>query len=511
METPLGGDAGGALLSSQTVRAAIDRRWGADAGGAHRCERRSDPRPPREGTDVDRREARSLSYEEFWRDFMERNEPVVISGITDGWKAASEWVEVPRSDGNASARTALQKSPALAALEASFGDEKVCVAFCGEKHFSDQRREEVRLAEFIQEWRSIIHDRRTHSACPEEAPGDASEGAPSTSDRPSGADKSTSDRGGDGWQDRVRKILAKELRGLRGAERRGEAWEGFVEERLGRLPYCKDWHFARQFKGCGAYSLPVYFSEDWLNRYYDENPALGDDYRFCYMGPAGTWTPLHRDVMRSFSWSANIAGRKLWILFPEEHDALLRDARGDLTWDATSSSAAPPQFPEIAKAEPLVVIQHPGEAIFVPSKWCHQVVNLDDCVSINHNWINSCNLHHAVDQLLADHFEVQESISNLADTEDFPQTCEGLLGAHAGITLASFLAFLTSNLASETHRLDGEASRFRLLELADAIRRVEQLPHALLLSTAGVLPPSSLPEAEAALARLDDDLSRLTT
>ncbi|KAJ1489804.1 hypothetical protein T484DRAFT_1885275, partial [Baffinella frigidus] len=55
------------------------------------------------GTDVDRREARSLSYEEFWRDFMERNEPVVISGITDGWKAASEWVEVPRSDGNASA------------------------------------------------------------------------------------------------------------------------------------------------------------------------------------------------------------------------------------------------------------------------------------------------------------------------------------------------------------------------------------------------------------------------
>ena len=27
-----------------------------------------------------------------------------------------------------------------------------------------------------------------------------------------------------------------------------------------------------------------------------------------------------------------------------------------------------------------------------------QVVNLDDCLSVNHNWVNSCNLRCAVDQ-----------------------------------------------------------------------------------------------------------------
>lgn len=35
------------------------------------------------------------------------------------------------------------------------------------------------------------------------------------------------------------------------------------------------------------------------------------DYRFVYLGPAGSWTPLHADVLRSYSWSANVAGRKL--------------------------------------------------------------------------------------------------------------------------------------------------------------------------------------------------------
>lgn len=38
-----------------------------------------------------------------------------------------------------------------------------------------------------------------------------------------------------------------------------------------------------------------------------------------YIGPAGSWTPLHHDVFRSYSWSVNITGRKQWIFFhPDE-------------------------------------------------------------------------------------------------------------------------------------------------------------------------------------------------
>ena len=40
----------------------------------------------------------------------------------------------------------------------------------------------------------------------------------------------------------------------------------------------------------------------------------GGTHRFVYAGVAGTWTPLHADILRSFSWSANVAGRKKWFL-----------------------------------------------------------------------------------------------------------------------------------------------------------------------------------------------------
>lgn len=43
-----------------------------------------------------------------------------------------------------------------------------------------------------------------------------------------------------------------------------------------------------------------------------------NDYRFTYIGPAGTFTPLHRDVYGSYSWSCNIFGRKRWWLIPPE-------------------------------------------------------------------------------------------------------------------------------------------------------------------------------------------------
>jgi hypothetical protein len=81
--------------------------------------------------------------------------------------------------------------------------------------------------------------------------------------------------------------------------------------------FIKDWHLAKEYKGrYVAYDTPEIFCEDWINEYWDEANGR-DDYRFVYMGPKGkeaavahndwkgTWTPLHADVFRSYSWSAN--------------------------------------------------------------------------------------------------------------------------------------------------------------------------------------------------------------
>lgn len=42
--------------------------------------------------------------------------------------------------------------------------------------------------------------------------------------------------------------------------------------------------------------------------------------------------------------------------------------------------------PRLAKAAPVWLEQGPGEVVFVPSGWHHEVWNLDDALSVNCNW-----------------------------------------------------------------------------------------------------------------------------
>lgn len=95
-------------------------------------------------------------------------------------------------------------------------------------------------------------------------------------------------------------------------------------------------------------------------------PSLAD-FRFVYLGPKGTFTPLHRDVYGSYSWSANVVGRKMWWFFPPGTEAKLRERNG-LMFDVRGTDR---------EALGIKIIQEEGEVIFVPSGWHHQVANLD--------------------------------------------------------------------------------------------------------------------------------------
>ena len=58
-----------------------------------------------------------------------------------------------------------------------------------------------------------------------------------------------------------------------------------------------------------------------------------------------------------------------WLLVPAAQRALVSD-------EATRPRAA--SVRELPSARPIEVIQQPGEIIFVPSAWYHEVENLDD-------------------------------------------------------------------------------------------------------------------------------------
>uniref|UniRef100_A0A2K5J3U4 Jumonji domain-containing protein 4 n=2 Tax=Colobus angolensis palliatus TaxID=336983 RepID=A0A2K5J3U4_COLAP len=156
--------------------------------------------------------------------------------------------------------------------------------------------------------------------------------------------------------------------------------------------YLKDWHLCRDFPVEDVFTLPVYFSSDWLNEFWDALDV--DDYRFVYAGPAGSWSPFHADIFGSFSWSVNVCGRKKWLLFPPGQEEALRDRHGNLPYDVTSPALCDTHLHPRSQlaGPPLEITQEAGEMVFVPSGWHHQVHNLDDTISINHNWVNGFNL-----------------------------------------------------------------------------------------------------------------------
>ncbi|KAL1347268.1 hypothetical protein AAHE18_08G246300 [Arachis hypogaea] len=138
-----------------------------------------------------------------------------------------------------------------------------------------------------------------------------------------------------------------------------------------------------------AYKTPIFFCDDWLNLYLDNyrmhtdsdkyqenNEICCSDYRFVYMGVKGSWTPLHADVFRSYSWSANVCGKKRWLfLDPSQHHLVFdRNMKNCVynIFDEVSDS----KFPGFKKAIWLECMQEAGEIIFVPSGWYHQVQNL---------------------------------------------------------------------------------------------------------------------------------------
>lgn len=82
-----------------------------------------------------------------------------------------------------------------------------------------------------------------------------------------------------------------------------------------------------------AYTTPLFFCSDWLNEYWESFDPVRDDYRFVYVGPRGSWTPFHSDVFGSFSWSANIVGKKHWIFLPPGEEEHLKDISGKLIYD----------------------------------------------------------------------------------------------------------------------------------------------------------------------------------
>ncbi|EFO21548.2 jmjC domain-containing protein [Loa loa] len=208
------------------------------------------------------------------------------------------------------------------------------------------------------------------------------------------------------------------------------------------IGYVKDWHF-QQESGTSyeMYGLPSVLRFDWINNELwsnDERNQLGD-YRFVYFGAKNTWTPFHADVMSSYSWSANICGRKLWYFVPPNREECFRIDRDTFLEDIRTVQDKWP------KATVISFIQEEGEIVFVPSNWYHQVHNLEDTVSINHNFVNASNVDLIVELIIKRLMDIDRELADCRScfsSEEYNSYCEKILAADIRVNLAQLSSLL---------------------------------------------------------------------
>jgi ribosomal protein L16 Arg81 hydroxylase len=104
-------------------------------------------------------------------------------------------------------------------------------------------------------------------------------------------------------------------------------------------------------------------------------------YPRIFIGPKGAITPLHMDIWETHAWLAQLVGRKRWILFSPDQRELLYDC------SVQPQNPDFERFPLFRKAKPVECTIGPGDLIFVPGGWAHEVVSLDATISITHNYM----------------------------------------------------------------------------------------------------------------------------
>lgn len=163
-------------------------------------------------------------------------------------------------------------------------------------------------------------------------------------------------------------------------------------EEPGKPPlYMEGWYYrAAAPEIARDYWVPPHFSADlyakpWFP--FRIEPPL----HALLIGPRGAFTKLHFDLGASHSWNAQVLGRKRWVFVsPDQMDNCYMQTRQVGGYFPGTDIETPDlqRYPLLGKVKYRTGVVHPGELVWFPSMWLHEVLSLDDAVSITHNYLN---------------------------------------------------------------------------------------------------------------------------
>jgi hypothetical protein len=130
------------------------------------------------------------------------------------------------------------------------------------------------------------------------------------------------------------------------------------------------------------------FLEDYLTR------EVADPHGMMWIGPAGTFTPLHHDLTNNLL--LQLVGRKQVLLAaPGETPRLYNDRHVFSRIRDLTEPGVVETYPKLNGLRVHRVRMQPGDALFIPLGWWHQVIGLDFSVSITHTNFRWPNDFHA--------------------------------------------------------------------------------------------------------------------
>jgi hypothetical protein len=156
----------------------------------------------------------------------------------------------------------------------------------------------------------------------------------------------------------------------------------YMENTQDELPdYLSRWSLSSFPELAAQYRRPPHFT-CWSDRLPDE---LRPTWKWLYLGPRGSGSAMHRDFIGSAAWNVLFVGEKVWRFYPPNQRSQVY--AGEV--DAFRPDCV--RFPLFSEAEGLSCVQRPGDIIFTPSDWWHQVRNETCTLALTENFINETN------------------------------------------------------------------------------------------------------------------------
>ena len=173
------------------------------------------------------------------------------------------------------------------------------------------------------------------------------------------------------------------------AHRREAPFASFIDEILqpdaGNEAYLTAYNSERNSQALSVLHEDLKF----LDKYLDRNAA--NPFGMMWIGPAGTVTSLHHDLTNNLI--AQFVGRKRVKLLPSAEVGKLYNHHHVFSEvpDLEDSAIDLARYPRLAEVRIYDVTLNPGEILFMPIGWWHQVKSLDFSVTItytNFRWEN---------------------------------------------------------------------------------------------------------------------------